>query len=247
MTPKFSLAMRCAMMGSKWWQGLFRPLPPFRPQFFYISPTADVLPPTKTSAYGHIFFNKRWSYTPPGNISIVGVFKKKSRGPYEAIDTSYGPLWQNLLYFKNPWSQKVRIQKSNFFKSEFLLNKNGIFKVFGYKILYFDKFWEKNGWKQWIFSIFRWLEKNVLFFQNFRQIFAIFMPIFTGKTSANTHKKMQVTSAVVSRYLKYKQNQNFENMFFLVRLQRTTFVSKPTLRNDSFFEYLFNFFELSKT
>jgi len=44
------------------------------------------------------------------------------------------------------------------------------------------------------------------FFQNFRHIFAIFMPIFTGKTSANTHKKMQVTSAVVSRYLKYKQN-----------------------------------------
>jgi hypothetical protein len=85
------------------------------------------------------------------------------------------------------------------------------------------------------------------FFQNFRHIFAIFMPIFTGKTSANTHEKMQVTSALVSRYLKYKQNQNFENIFFLVRLQRTTFVSKPTLRNDSFFEYLFNFFELSKT
>ena len=58
------------------------------------------------------------------------------------------------------------------------------------------------------------------------------MPIFTGKTSANTHEKMQVTSAVVSRYPKYKQNQNFYNIFFLVRLQRTTFVSKPTLRND---------------
>ena len=27
------------------------------------------------------------------------------------------------------------------------------------------------------------------FFQNIRHIFAIFMPIFTGKTSANTHKK----------------------------------------------------------
>jgi len=36
-------------------------------------------------------------------------------------------------------------------------------------------------------------------------------------------------------------------MFFLVRLQHTTFVSKPTLRNNSFIEYLFNFFELSKT
>jgi hypothetical protein len=32
-------------------------------------------------------------------------------------------------------------------------------------------------------------KKMYYFFQNFRHIFAIFMPIFTGKTSANTHKK----------------------------------------------------------
>ena len=42
------------------------------------------------------------------------------------------------------------------------------------------------------------------------------------------------------------QNQNFENMFFLVRLQRTIFVSKPKLRNHSY-EYLHNFFEYSQT
>ena len=59
MTLKIFLTIRCAVLGSKWLQGHFRPLAPFRPPKNFVFPTANVSTLTITSVVARTFLHKR--------------------------------------------------------------------------------------------------------------------------------------------------------------------------------------------